>query len=243
LGGTDPTHYSGDIFYVPLTAETYWEFALDDIKIATHSSGFCQGGCRVIADTGTSLLAGPSDDVAQINQMLNATGILSEECQMILDEYEQEIIDAIIDDLNSTDVCTDIGLCPGDSTGCEVCKLIINTLQQVLPTNTSVIFIKLILTEICNLLPSPNGESLLDCNSLPTLPNIAFTLNGRDFVLTPQQYTLTIGDAGVNLCLSGFIGLDIPGFNNFWILGDVFIGSYYTVFDFGNSQVGFAPSV
>ncbi len=29
LGGTDPTHFVGDLTYVPLTAETYWQFNMD----------------------------------------------------------------------------------------------------------------------------------------------------------------------------------------------------------------------
>jgi len=29
LGGSDPDHYEGDLTYVPVTHQGYWQFALD----------------------------------------------------------------------------------------------------------------------------------------------------------------------------------------------------------------------
>jgi len=242
LGGTDPTHYTGDIFWVPLGNETYWQFEMDDIQLGGQSLGYCgTGGCHAIADTGTSLLAGPADLVTDLNNRIGATGVLSAECEMIIQQYEDQIIQAIINDLPPQTACEDMDLCPGSS--CGVCVLIISTLEEILPSNSSEVFIAFVLDELCLFLPSPNGESIVDCSVINTLPNIGFKLNGQVFTLTPQQYILMEGTEGAELCLSGFIGLDLPPqIGPLWILGDVFIGPYYTVFDMGNKQVGFATS-
>eukprot|EP01116_Phalansterium_solitarium_P006078 TRINITY_DN18391_c0_g1_i1.p1 TRINITY_DN18391_c0_g1~~TRINITY_DN18391_c0_g1_i1.p1 ORF type:complete len:482 (+),score=209.72 TRINITY_DN18391_c0_g1_i1:26-1447(+) len=242
LGGTDPAHYTGTIQYVPLSDQDYWRFLMDDIKVNGQSAGFCSSApCKAIADTGTSLLAGPTADVTKINQMINATGVLSEECEQFVQQNEQQIINGIVAGLNGTTICTQIGLCPGGE--CGVCVMVINTLAQILPSNSSEAFIATVLDEICQLLPSPDGESLVDCSALDTLPNVQIVLNGNTFELTPADYILVEGDGDAQLCLSGFIGIDLPPqIGKLWILGDVFIGKYYTVFDYGNKQVGFAPA-
>ncbi|NWU22149.1 CATD protein, partial [Dyaphorophyia castanea] len=91
--------------------------------------------------------------------------------------------------------------------------------------------------------PLIKGEYVVACQKVPTLPNITMTLGGKPYVLTGDQYILKVGTPGQVICMSGFSSLDIPAPGGpIWILGDVFIGPYYTAFDRDNNRVGFAPS-
>ncbi|XGW31657.1 hypothetical protein V3C99_010091, partial [Haemonchus contortus] len=79
------------------------------------------------------------------------------------------------------------------------------------------------------------GEA--DCSMIPYLPLIAFTINGTEMILRGHNYIIKNNDG---TCTSGFQQLQIPNADFSWVLGDVFIGSFYTVLDHGKKRVGFA---
>jgi len=82
--------------------------------------------------------------------------------------------------------------------------------------------------------------SWLKCPDYSTLPNLEFVLNGQSFVLEPKEYIMETGGA----CISALMGMDIAEpVGPLWILGDRFMEKFYTVFDFENSQVGFAEAL
>jgi len=71
FGGIDSSRYTGQITYVPLTNETYWMFIMDDMLLNGKSLGYCDH-CSAIADSGTSLIAGPKKDMDDLNKQLGA---------------------------------------------------------------------------------------------------------------------------------------------------------------------------
>merc|ERR1711962_1120468 len=129
LGGSDPEYYTGDMTYVPVEREGYWEIKMDSMETDADVIG-CAGGCTAIVDTGSSLLVGPKKETIAIN----------------------------------------------------------------------------------------------------------FVIGGKSFPIKGKDYVLRIEQQGQVQCISGFMGLDLP-MGPWWILGDVFIGMYYTEFDMANSRV------
>ncbi|EDV91901.1 lysosomal aspartic protease [Drosophila grimshawi] len=147
FGGSDPAKYTGDLSYVPISEQGYWQFAVDSATIDGQTLG---ESFQAIADTGTSLLVVSSDAYDILNNLLN------------VDE-----------------------------------------------------------------------DGLVDCSTVDSMPVLTFTIGGKQYPLEPAQYIIQSDGE----CQSGFeyMGTD------FWILGDVFIGQYYTEFDLGNNRIGFAP--
>jgi hypothetical protein len=159
FGGIDTSHFTGDLTWVPLISETYWEVALDDMTMQGKSVSNVK---RAVIDSGTSTLAGPTDEVKAIAKMLGATPINPE-------------------------------------------------------------------------------EYLIDCSKVPSLPTLSVVLGGQMFNLTGKDYVI---QAGPGACLFGMLGIDIPApYGPLWIMGDVFMRKFYSVFDWGHMRMGFAPAV
>ncbi|KAM4615526.1 nothepsin [Polymixia lowei] len=161
LGGTDETLYSGPINWLPVTSKGYWQIKMDSVAVQGVSS-FCPHGCQAIVDTGTSLIAGPTNDILNLHQLIGAT-----------------------------------------------------------PTNI--------------------GEYLIDCARLSSLPHVTFILGGVEYTLTGQNYVRKEVLSDRELCFSGFQAVEIMSpMGPLWILGDVFLTEYYSIYDRGQDRVGFA---
>ncbi|KAL5272981.1 hypothetical protein ACFFRR_000013 [Megaselia abdita] len=153
FGGTDETKYNGTIRYIPVSQPGYWQFLMDYGYVGNMTFEFCNNSCQAIADTGTSLIVGPQQDINLIYKVLGAS-----------------------------------------------------------------------------------GQGFVNCSTVDSLPAVHFVLNGYDFLLNSSQYIQLSDMNGNTYCSVGFQGTT----QQLWILGDLFLGNYYSVFDMGNKQIGFA---
>ncbi|KAM4698966.1 gastricsin-like [Discoglossus pictus] len=160
FGGVDTNLYSGQINWIPLSQQLYWQIGLQEFSINGQATGWCSQGCQAIVDTGTTQLNIPAP---YMGQLLPYLGI-----------------------------------------------------QQ-----------------------TQNGGYPVNCNNIQNMPTLSFTLNGVAFPLSPSAYIIQEN----GYCYANFLSISLPAQNGdpLWILGDVFLREYYSVYDFGNSRVGFAP--
>ncbi|XP_068658186.1 aspartic proteinase A1 [Aristolochia californica] len=265
FGGVDPDHYKGHHTYVPVTQKGYWQFDMGDVLIGGKTTGFCEGGCSAIADSGTSLIAGPTTIIAEINNAIGAQGVVSQECKAVVSQYGETIMELLLAEASPKKICSQIGLCVFDGTRgvsigiesvihgnvgksvgvsdpkCSACEMAVVWIQNQLRQNQTEDRILSYINELCERLPSPMGQSTVDCSGLSSMPSVSFTIGGKKFDLTADQYILKVGEGAAVQCISGFTALDVPPPRGpLWILGDVFMGVYHTVFDYGHARVGFA---
>ncbi|KAG8966094.1 Vacuolar protease A [Tulasnella sp. 419] len=84
-----------------------------------------------------------------------------------------------------------------------------------------------------------NGQYTVPCEKVPSLPELSFYFDGKPYPIKGSDYILNVQ----NTCISAFTGMDINlPHGSLWIVGDVFLRRYFTVYDLGNDAVGFATS-
>ncbi len=113
---------------MPLTNETYWEFALDSMSIGSTTFA---SNTRAICDTGTSLLAGPSAIMSKVNAFLGTEGLLQEECDSLIDSEIDQIVQWLKEGQNASQICSNLGVCPGLGPLCGVCTVVFGVLDEV----------------------------------------------------------------------------------------------------------------
>ncbi|XP_069059170.1 pepsin A-like [Pleurodeles waltl] len=77
------------------------------------------------------------------------------------------------------------------------------------------------------------GEYIVNCSTRNLMPPVVFIIDGQTYSVTQDAYIFNIGQ---NTCIFRFQNSSSP---SYWILGDVFLREYYTVFDRANNQVLF----
>jgi cathepsin D len=72
LGAPNPQLYKGDIKWLKVSHAFYWELRLKDIRIGNKNLNLCPDGpCKIVLDTGTSLLTGPTTAMSTLLHSLN----------------------------------------------------------------------------------------------------------------------------------------------------------------------------
>lgn len=86
--------------------------------------------------------------------------------------------------------------------------------------------------------PNIVGEYTIDCKLVDQIPDLVFTIGGNKYTIPGSKVVLQSG----NTCLFAFMGMDFPAPGPQWILGDVFMREYYTVFNYVDQTIGFAKA-
>ena len=80
-----------------------------------------------------------------------------------------------------------------------------------------------------------------------------FVFDGDEYSLSPAEYMLTLSEEGIDSvyshsndilqCVIAFTPIDFAVLENYFILGDVFLTKYYSIFDKKNKKIGFAEAI
>ncbi|KAI3765231.1 hypothetical protein L2E82_15260 [Cichorium intybus] len=206
--------------------------------------------------------------IAQINSAIGAQGFIKDQCGMLVNTFGHNIFGLLSAAIDPKIICPVVAFCFTDAErevsigiqsvvdrshgvspvsastpNCVICKTIVNLMHKAVSANMTQETVIKLAGELCALVPSPLGESSVDCARVPSLPNISFTIGGKEFELSPNEYIVKTGEDDEERCVSGFVAVETPPSGGpLWILGDLFMSRYHTIFDYGNLRVGFAEA-
>ncbi|PSN56274.1 hypothetical protein C0J52_00366 [Blattella germanica] len=83
--------------------------------------------------------------------------------------------------------------------------------------------------------PYKDGIYQVNCSAVDSLPNIQFIIEDKTFEITPDYYANDV-------CITAISVSSADSDIGFWILGGTFLDGLCTVYDVGNSRLGFAKA-
>ena len=84
LGGSDPSHYVGQLSYVPVNGDDYWKIKMDGVKIDRKMTEICSGGCEAILDSNLPMFIAVDGD--KLNTLLG--GMLIEDLYWVFNKSD-----------------------------------------------------------------------------------------------------------------------------------------------------------
>ncbi len=70
LGGINSTKFAGKVYFADVISKDYWEIKIDSISYGNKKLNICEEKlCTAIVDTGTSMIAGPTDFIQSLEKL------------------------------------------------------------------------------------------------------------------------------------------------------------------------------
>jgi saposin len=135
--------------------------------------------CELVMEKLESMLvnnATEAEIIAEVEKVCDLfKGTEKDLCELFIDKYGKEIINALVGGAGARMICTLLGLCLGETApqtttfafdmrpreeidGCEICELVVNLIKQAAGANSSEAEVQAILDKICDLFPDTLKE-------------------------------------------------------------------------------------
>jgi cathepsin D len=220
LGEPSTNLYIGDLNWHKVSEESYWQVEMDDIYINNKPLKICTDGpCKLVIDTGTSIMTGPSSD-----------------------------LDVLLNNLSLSD-CDDISQMP------ELGFKIGDLLYTLKPSEYIIFgqshyssFLESEETKLAKVSTKSGFNSELksklesESNNKNSLnsnmkSNMKFKVKENLLFKSFTKETKTTQFS----CKRAFMPLDVEEPRGpLWVLGDIFLRKYFTVFDRDSKRIGIA---
>lgn len=190
FGEPSKDFYQGDLTWHKVSEQSYWQVVMQDIYIDGKPINICKGFCKLVIDTGTSVITGPSNNIQALLSNLK------------LDTYN---------------ICDDFSNLP------ELGFMIGNKLYTLKPDEY-----------MLKHLIKKESASFIEMDTQKLL-NSAKTDNKA--TLESKFYTLEANQ----ICKPAIMPMDVDEPRGpLWVLGDIFMRKYFTIFDRDLKRIGLA---